>query len=91
MWLDKKAHAALLPEQTTPAMTQSLRHMAIKKMLIPDFCPVSYSLQTPAFFHSYTSFLQVNLILSLCPGKVSTISFNISAGTYEINPHPKSM
>lgn len=42
MWLDKKACAALLPEQTAPAMTQSLRHVAIKKMLIPDLCAVSF-------------------------------------------------
>lgn len=61
MWLDKKVCAALLPEQTAPAMTQGLRHVAIRKMLIPDLCTVSYSLQTPGFFHPCTSFLQVNL------------------------------
>lgn len=88
MCLDKKAHAALLPEQIAPAMTQSLRHVAIRKMLIPDLCTVSYSLQTPAFFHPCTSFLKVKLILSLCPGKVSTIYFKISARTYEKNPNP---
>lgn len=77
MWLDRKAHTVLLPEQTAPATTQGMRYVAIKRHCSRPLGYVSYSLQPPATFLPHMTFLQVILILSLCPGNLSIISVKV--------------
>lgn len=77
MWLDRKAHAVLLPEQTAPATTQGMRYVAIERHCSRPLGYVSYSLQPPATFLPHMTFLQVILILSLCPGNLSIISVKV--------------